>query len=503
MKKISLLACVGLLYLGCNTDDPSTPEVPVENEAVEAVHSPEPSNRSSAVPLEGRLSFTPGDHTSASATYKLYIDTNQNPTTAQNLGGSAYYDYSDLQPNTTYYWKVATLEDNVVEVISPVWQFETIVVQPVNIESPSHQSTSIALNGSISFSPGQNTPSNATFRLFFGTDQNPTASFDLGTNTTYSYSDLSVNTNYYWKVETLLDNRVVARSDIWKFTTERVINSNAAPSENFDLSTWKLTLPISRSDDPNDSSLEISVSELNNQYSHPEYFYTADDGGMVFRCPPRGATTSANTSYVRTELREMLRGTDTSIPTQGVNGNNWVFGSAPQADIDAAGGYDGHMEATLAINEVTTTGNSSHIGRVVIGQIHANDDEPIRVYYRKLPNNDKGTIYFAHEPRTGSEIYIDDMLGSRSSSASNPSDGIALNERFTYVIDVVGNQLTFTLSRAGKADIVRTVDMSNSGFDASGQYMYFKAGIYVQNNTGNSDDFTQATFYRLEKSHSR
>ena len=45
--------------------------------------------------------------------------------------------------------------------------------------------------------------------------------------------------------------------------------------------------------------------------------------------------------------------------------------------------------------------------------------------------------------------------------------------------------------------------MSNSGFDASGQYMYFKAGIYVQNNTGNSDDFTQATFYRLEKSHSR
>jgi len=145
MKKISLLACVGLLYLGCNTDDPSTPEVPVENEAVEAVHSPEPSNRSSAVPLEGRLSFTPGDHTSASATYKLYIDTNQNPTTAQNLGGSAYYDYSDLQPNTTYYWKVATLEDNVVEVISPVWQFETIVVQPVNIESPSHQSTSLSL----------------------------------------------------------------------------------------------------------------------------------------------------------------------------------------------------------------------------------------------------------------------------------------------------------------------------------------------------------------------
>lgn len=280
------------------------------------------------------------------------------------------------------------------------------------------------------------------------------------------------------------------------------ISPDNAPSDNFDLSTWKLTIPESESGIRDDDAIDISVSELINQYTHPAYFYTAEDGGMVFRCPPRGARTSSGTKYARTELREMLRGTDTSIPTQGVNQNNWVFGSAPQADIDAAGGYDGHMEATLAINEVTTTGDSGQVGRVVIGQIHANSDEPIRVYYRKLPNNDKGTVYFAHEPRTGSEIYIDDMIGSRSSSASNPSDGIALNERFTYVIDVVGNMLTFTLSRTGKADIIRQVDMSNSRFDETGQYMYFKAGVYVQNNTGNEDDFTKATFYSIEKSHS-
>ena len=279
------------------------------------------------------------------------------------------------------------------------------------------------------------------------------------------------------------------------------ISPDNAPSDNFDLSAWKLTIPESESGIRDDDAIDISVAELINQYTHPDYFYTAEDGGMVFRCPPRGARTSSGTKYARTELREMLRGTDTSIPTQGVNQNNWVFGSAPQADIDAAGGYDGHMEATLAINEVTTTGDSGQVGRVVIGQIHANSDEPIRVYYRKLPNNEKGTVYFAHEPRTGSEIYIDDMIGSRSSSASDPTDGIALNERFTYVIDVVGNMLTFTLSRTGKEDIIRQVDMSNSRFDESGQYMYFKAGVYVQNNTGNEDDFTQATFYSIKKSH--
>ncbi|MEO1709199.1 MAG: polysaccharide lyase family 7 protein [Pseudomonadota bacterium] len=30
---------------------------------------------------------------------------------------------------------------------------------------------------------------------------------------------------------------------------------------------------------------------------------------------------------------------------------------------------------------------------------------------------------------------------------------------------------------------------------------YFKAGVYTQNNTGDADDFDQATFYRLENTH--
>ena len=116
---------------------------------------------------------------------------------------------------------------------------------------------------------------------------------------------------------------------------------------------------------------------------------------MVFKCPVDGYKTSTNTSYTRVELREMLRAGDTSISTSGVNGNNWVFSSAPSSAQNAAGGVDGNMKATLAVNHVTETG-SSQVGRVIIGQIHASSDEPIRLYYRKLPNHDKGSIYFAH-----------------------------------------------------------------------------------------------------------
>lgn len=277
------------------------------------------------------------------------------------------------------------------------------------------------------------------------------------------------------------------------------LDPNKAPSENFDLSTWKLSIP---EDEGDGTATDISVSEINNGYENVNYFYTADDGGMVFKCPVAGFTTSTNTSYTRVELREMLRGTDTSISTQGVNGNNWVFGTAPAADINAAGGYDGEMNATLAVNHVTTTGSNGHIGRVIIGQIHANSDEPIRLYYRKLPNNALGSIYYAHEPTDGNgDEQWHEMIGSRNNNASNPSDGIALDEVFSYRIKVVGDILTVTIIREGKDDVVSTLDMVNSGFNVGGQYMYFKAGVYHVNNSGNDDDYAQATFYALEKSH--
>ena len=277
------------------------------------------------------------------------------------------------------------------------------------------------------------------------------------------------------------------------------LDPNAAPSENFDLSTWKLSIPV---DEGDGTATDISVSEINNGYQNSNYFYTGDDGGMVFRCPVAGATTSANTSYTRVELREMLRGTNTSISTQGVNGNNWVFGTAPASDKNAAAAYDGEMNATLSINHVTTTGSISHVGRVVIGQIHANNDEPIRVYYRKLPNNTLGSIYFAHDPTdgNGAEQWYE-MIGSRSNNAANPTDGIALNETFSYTIKVVGDNLTFTIIREGKSDVVETVDMVNSGFNVGGQYMYFKAGLYHLNNSGDANDYAQVTFYALEKTH--
>ncbi|GAA0854770.1 polysaccharide lyase family 7 protein [Aliiglaciecola litoralis] len=271
-----------------------------------------------------------------------------------------------------------------------------------------------------------------------------------------------------------------------------------------ELIDWYLSVPTD--EDNNGRSDSISERSLADGYTNSEYFFTSADNGIVMRSPSYGFKTSPNTNYVRVELREMLRRADTSLSTQGVNKNNWVFASASAQSQAQAGGVDGDLRVTLAVNQVTTTGENYQIGRVIIGQIHANDDEPVRLYYRKLPGNSKGAIYFAHESRVKDsdgdniETYVE-MIGSRSNSASNPEDGISLDEKFSYHISVNVNLLTVTISREGKADIVANYDMSDSRYDQDGQYHYFKVGVYNVNNSSAPSEFAQATFYSIKNGH--
>lgn len=270
------------------------------------------------------------------------------------------------------------------------------------------------------------------------------------------------------------------------------------PGENFDLLDWSLTLPT----DINKDSKADTIYEtaLDDGFQIAPFFYTGEDGGLVFACPNVGAKTSKNTKYARTELREMLRRGNTRIKARGMTKNNWVFGGAHGSMKRKVGGVEGSLEGTLAVNRVSTTGDEKMVGRVIIGQIHATDDEPIRLYYRKLPGNTKGSIYFAHEINGGDDVWVN-IIGSRSHTLIDPEEGIALNEKFSYKITVESDVLFVTLIREGKPNITQYYDMKESGYNARNQYMYFKAGVYNQNNGGADGDYVQATFYHIHNSH--
>ena len=174
------------------------------------------------------------------------------------------------------------------------------------------------------------------------------------------------------------------------------------PADKFDLRFWKLTLPL---DENNDGKIdEIKVGSIH-KYSHPDFFYLDQGGYLVFAAPNKAITT-ANSTNTRSELRQMLRGKNTRIGTHDPK-NNFALkahrGSRSFADVG------GQLEATLKVLHVAK--NAKHEDKkpafsVVVGQIHADKDvgvikkgkgfgwgnEPIKIYYKKWPDHDTGSV---------------------------------------------------------------------------------------------------------------
>lgn len=260
------------------------------------------------------------------------------------------------------------------------------------------------------------------------------------------------------------------------------LDPSITPSGNFDLTQWKLTIP---------NGSDISVATLNSGYTLANAFYTDPlTGGMVFRSPNIAGTTS-NSSYSRSELREML---NESAGTTNL-GNNWVLGTSSTTAKAAAGGIDGSMQVTLSVDHVSTTGDSAKVGRVVVGQIHGPDTEIIRLYYHKRPSDGKGAIYFGHDTPSNSNSYHSIIGGP---ATLDPVDGIALGERWSYEIQVVGQTLIVSVTPEGRPTVTKTLAIE-SGYND--KYLYYKVGVYNQNNTGDSSDYVQATVYSLTNTH--
>lgn len=204
------------------------------NETADAspANTPIPNMGATEVTLNGNLSFTEGANTPTDATFKIYFDTNANPTTEMDLGSDTSYTYSNLQEGTLYYWRVETISvTGEVLVTSPIWNFTTLTnaanTQPVNNPIPADNTNNVELNGDLSFTAGENTPTDATYRLYFDTNPTPTTQINLGSQTSYMYSNLQENTTYYWFVETI-DNTgsLLATSSVWDFTSGNTSASN-------------------------------------------------------------------------------------------------------------------------------------------------------------------------------------------------------------------------------------------------------------------------------------
>lgn len=473
MRYFVSVAVLLLMISACSTDHSVEAKKDVNNSA----DNQQPSNNDTNTETEQYPVLEPINCTSL---YELEIDAIFNNATSQQSQSESQTQLIDQKYTDDSYWQPESAGDSVIFKLAKPSLVSDVLISWLNPNIAHYFDISVSDNGvdwtSVIVSGQSNGDSLIATRV----------DFQAFAGQAYTARFVRLTT---------LGNEQGNESAIIEL---QLFGCQQTVTHNIELIDWYLSVPTDVNN--NGKSDSIYESELAAGYFDPRFFYQSLDGGLVFRTNVRGFKTSENTKYIRTELREMLRRGNKNHSTQGVNKNNWVFSSAPQSDQDEAGGIDGHLAATLRVDHVTSTGEDYQIGRVIIGQIHANDDEPIRLYYRKLPNNTKGSLYFAHEVAGGDENYYM-LLGSRDNNASDPADGIALGERFTYEIDVNGNNLSASILKDGKVIATNAVDMTNSGYDQGGQYMYFKAGVYNQNNSGDNHDYAQVTIFELSNSH--
>lgn len=231
-------------------------------------------------------------------------------------------------------------------------------------------------------------------------------------------------------------------------------------SDNFDLTNWKLCLPI----DEDGETLGVAYEVLSlSGFEHSSYFYTADDGAMVFKATTNGALTKG-TTCARSELREM-------------NGSSLAAWSLDDG---------GTMTATLTVEDAPRTTEGEN-GRIVVGQIHGSSEELARLYW------DNGEVYVkqdSYDGQTSSVRY--DLVNDKGETPE-----ISLGEQFSYEIDAHGNTLTVTVYADN--DTYTSVTTIDSTWQSD--EFYFKAGAYLGNNETNSTGSGRVAFYGLDFSH--
>ncbi|TXR54327.1 polysaccharide lyase family 7 protein [Reinekea thalattae] len=292
----------------------------------------------------------------------------------------------------------------------------------------------------------------------------------------------------------------------------KVDYSEMNPADKFDLSNWKITIPMDG--DGNGKIDEIKVADIQT-YSHPDFFYLTKKGEMVFAAPNKAITT-ANSSNTRSELRQMLRGTNTSFGTKSPE-NNFTLPENPKGVL-----FGGKMNATLAVHHVAE--NAGHPEKppafsVVVGQIHAMKDdkqiaegngfgygnEPLKIYYKKFPGHKYGSVFWNYERNLekNDPNRTDIAFPVWGNTWENPEDpgkaGIALGDEFSYEVNVYGSMMYLTFSAPKKETVKYAIDLANN-VDPYGEvdeldnprgyaedFMYYKAGAYNQCSTKDAE----------------
>lgn len=252
---------------------------------------------------------------------------------------------------------------------------------------------------------------------------------------------------------------------------------------NIDFSNWKVTLPIPRSDG---KPLEISPPEIKNYATNetlkPFMYNDTSDGSVVFYTYPGSTTT--NTSYSRTELREQM------VP--GSNSTNWTFAEG------------GKMRGTLSVPEISKD-DDGDFHRTIIMQIHGRLTDQQKNLINASDNNappvlkiywQDNKVYVRVKQLKDTTDTYQEMLETDAWEDDNGRFFAREVGTDTFTLEVVAADGRLSVSMDDSETFVYDdVHMRHWGIFEN----YFKAGNYL--GTTNQGAFARVKYYKLNVSH--
>ena len=248
---------------------------------------------------------------------------------------------------------------------------------------------------------------------------------------------------------------------------------------NIDLNHWKVTLPIGN---PTEVEPPEILEYATNEILKPFFYNDSINGALVFYTYPGSTTT--NSSYSRTELREQM------VP--GSNNTNWTFSQG------------GRMKGTLSMDEVSKDSNDKY-HRTIIMQIHGRLTNEQRDLIGEDDNNAPPMlkIYWTYGYVRVKTKILKDLNASETEILHTYSWGD--DEGHTFSEYVGFDKFTLeVIASDGRMEVIlndnESVVYDDIHIEKWGVFEnYFKAGNYLA--TIDEGSFARVKYYELEVTH--
>ena len=260
---------------------------------------------------------------------------------------------------------------------------------------------------------------------------------------------------------------------------EEQMDEEITPLSIIDLNNWKVTLPIG-------GPTEIEPPQILN-YPNIEvlekYMYDdADEMALVFYTEPGSST--ANSSYSRTELREQMN--------PGSNSTNWTFGQG------------GKMKGTLRLSDISKDAQGEY-HRTIIMQIHGRLTNEQRDLIGEDDNNAPPVLKIYWEDglinvrrKVLKDINVNELDILKKTAWKD--EGYFFEKEvgfdpFTLEIEAKDDYLRVTLNDGEEEVVYQDIHMEKWGIFEN----YFKAGNYLQTTETNSH--AEVKYFSLTVTH--